>query len=189
MFKILIGLFCICIVGLDAEFVIPECLGVFFCTEIPELEGHLTVKNGTSGRSFHINKDIVTDICSYLLSISTCIDSGVPTTCAAYTKLYRSFQNVVTAACHKNIQDIMDVVEGFNDLGPEQEDFINCMGKDLSENSIDEDKCSFLQTLKTCSYDHFSSKSRDAVSNIESYIDQYNDDICYLRSFIDGEEL
>ncbi|XP_052088256.1 uncharacterized protein LOC127725359 isoform X1 [Mytilus californianus] len=185
MLKILLGLFCVCIVGLEAEFVIPECLGVFFCTEIPDLERHLTFKNGTSGRSVHINKDIVTDICSFLLSIATCIDSGVPPSCAAYTKLYSTFQNVVTAACHKNIQDIMDLVEGFNDLGPEQEDFINCMGKHLSEKTVDVDKCSILQSIKTCNYDHFSSRSPDAVSNIESYIDQYNDDICYLRSFLD----
>ncbi|XP_076079164.1 uncharacterized protein LOC143049395 isoform X2 [Mytilus galloprovincialis] len=188
MFKILVGLFCICIVGLNAEFVIPKCLGVFFCTEFPRLDGYLTIKNGTSG-SFQINKDIVTEICSYLLTISTCIDTGVPTTCAAYTKLYTSYQNVVTTACNKNIQDVMAVIDGFNELGgPEQEDFMNCMGKHDSENSGEENKCSVLQRVKTCNHAYFSSRSPDAMSNIDSFIDQYNDDMCYLRSFLDGEE-
>ncbi|XP_063402310.1 uncharacterized protein LOC134686570 isoform X1 [Mytilus trossulus] len=188
MFKILLGLLCICIVGLNAEFVIPKCLGVFFCAEIPEPDGHLTIKNGTSG-GIQINKDIVTEICSYLLSISTCIDAGVPTTCTDYTKLYASFQNVVTTACHKNIQDVMAVIDGFNELdGPEQEDFMNCIGKNDSDNPVDGNKCSVLQKMKTCNYAYFSSRSPDAMSNIDSFIDQYNDDMCYLMSFLDGKE-
>ncbi|VDI82500.1 Hypothetical predicted protein, partial [Mytilus galloprovincialis] len=125
----------------------------------------------------------------YLLGISTCIDAGVPTTCADYTKLYTSYQNVVTTACHKNIQDVMAVIDGFNELGgPEQEDFINCLGKNDSENSGDENKCSVLQKVKTCNHAYFSSRSPDAMSNIDSFIDQYNDDMCYLMTFLDGKE-